>query len=117
MQGFQLHVGAIRTIVAGTAGAPSHLVGHAEAIRHLTVMAADVFPAGSGGAGTRATDAIWSNSTEFAARLAALQSAGDGLAQAAGSGNNDQVNAALTTLNQACQACHMAFRGPPPQAN
>ena len=38
-------------------------------------------------------------------------------AQAAGSGNNDQVNAALTTLNQACQACHMAFRGPPPQAN
>jgi cytochrome c556 len=117
MQGFQQHTAAIRAILAGNAGAPSHLVGHANAIRDLTVMAADIFPAGSGGAGTRARDEIWSNATEFAARLEALRAGGEGLAQAAASGNNDQINAALMTLNGACQACHMAFRGPAPAAN
>lgn len=113
MQGFSSHSAAIRTIVAGTAGQPSHLAGHATALQALTAMLADAFPAGSGSEMSRARPEIWENQPEFTARVQAIQTAANALVEATRSGDNGQVGEAMQAVQQNCNGCHMQFRGPP----
>jgi cytochrome c556 len=114
MQQFQANMAALTAVQAGTVGAPSHILGRALVLQQLAMMARDAFPVGSAGEGSRALPAIWTDTTNFMARVQAIQTAANELVTAARGGNAEQITAARTALNGTCGACHMAFRGPAP---
>jgi cytochrome c556 len=114
MQQFQANQAAINAARMGQAGAPSHVLARATIIQQLAMMLSDAFPAGSAGEGSRALPAIWTNTADFQARVQQIQTAANGLVEAARSGNAEQVQTAATAVQGACGACHMAFRGPAP---
>lgn len=114
MQNFQANMAALNAARMGQAGAPAHVLSRAIIFQELTKMLPDAFPAGSAGEGSRALPAIWTDAAGFQARVQAIQQAANGLVEAARAGNAEQVQAAQMTLQQACGACHMAFRGPAP---
>lgn len=78
-----------------------------------------MFPAGSGpadGVKTRAKPEVWSDAAGFKKAADKAAADADAIVTAADSKNADAVNAALTTFQGNCGACHTAFRGPPPAA-
>jgi cytochrome c556 len=116
MQHFQESMQALGAIRGGTAGAAGHLMARAVIVQQLASMLPEAFPAGSGGEGSRALPAIWESAADFTARVQAAQTAASSLVDAVRGGNADAIQAAQQGMQQACQGCHMAFRGPPPGA-
>jgi len=114
MQNFQANMGALNAARQGQAGAQSHVLARAVIFQQLAQMLSDAFPQGSAGEGSRALPAIWTNTADFQARVQAIQQATNGLVEAARAGNAEQIQAAQMSVQQACGACHMAFRGPAP---
>ena len=74
-----------------------------------------LFPAGTGpadGVKTRAKPEVWSDAAGFKKAADKAAADADAVVTAADSKNADAVNAALTTFQGNCGACHNAYRGP-----
>jgi len=69
-----------------------------------------LFPKGSTKGKTKATDAIWDKSDEFAAEAKKLSKAAGELAAAAKSGDEAAVTAKVKALSGTCGGCHKPFR-------
>lgn len=110
MNGFRLYTGSIRAIMNGEVAYPQHIVAHATTIDQLATIAADVFPEGSGGEGSRALPEIWASPDAFRAELSGLQSAARRLLEAARSGEDAAVSEAMTEVSGTCRSCHQTFR-------
>ena len=117
MQGLAAHSGALRGIVNDGAGDPTHILDHATALVQLSLMAASIFPEGTGGEQSRAKDEIWQNPAEFQTRLEALQGAASTLLQAAYSGDRERIQEDASALQRTCGGCHREFRKPAPAGN
>ena len=68
------------------------------------------FPKGSTTGKTKATDAIWDKSDDFANAAKALGKAASELADAAKSKDEAAVGVKVKAVSGACGACHKAFR-------
>ena len=114
MRGFQTYQGMLRSLGGGDAGAAEHAVPLAQGWALLASTLEGAFPAGSAGEGSRATAAIWEQPDEFAAKIADLKAALDGLVAAAQSGDMAAISTAAGAVNPTCGGCHNAgFRARP----
>jgi cytochrome c556 len=103
------HMGAIGQILK--VGMPAgHLAGHTAAIKAISLMAPDIFPAGSGGGKSNAKPEIWSKPGDFKMAIANFQKAAANIAEAGMSADRAKVGAAMKALGGACGGCHKAFR-------
>ncbi len=68
------------------------------------------FPKGSTTGKTRATEAIWDKSEEFAKHAKALGAAAGELADAAKAKNDDAIAAKMKSIGATCDTCHKVFR-------
>lgn len=112
MQAIRHHNGALRAILEGNVALDGHAVRHARALRGLAIMAADVFPEGSGD-GTRALPAIWADHGAFQERLLAFQAATAELLEAAEAGDAAAMQEAAGAVGRSCRDCHGDFRADP----
>jgi cytochrome c556 len=71
-----------------------------------------LFPAGSGGAPSRALPTVWSDRAGFEKAAADYASAAGAMAAAAKAGDKDAFAAAFAQTGQSCDACHKAYREP-----
>jgi cytochrome c556 len=69
-----------------------------------------LFPAGSGGEGSRAKPEIWTDRAGFERRAADLGAAAGRLAESARAGDRAGFTAAADVVDAACTACHSAYR-------
>ncbi len=69
-----------------------------------------LFPKGSSKGKTKATDAIWEKSDEFAKAAKNMSTAAGALAAAAKSGDAGAVEDKAKDLSSTCGACHKPFR-------
>jgi cytochrome c556 len=76
---------------------------HCAHVRHM-------FPPGSDGHHTEATAAVWTNRTEFDARMRRFDVAVEELVTAAASGEKAQLAAEFKAVGQECSGCHDNFR-------
>jgi cytochrome c556 len=113
MQNLQANVTALTAVRNGSVGSPNHVAARATIIQQLVAMFTELFPEGSGGEGSRALPAVWSDAAGFAERVKAAQDAANALADAARSGSAEQVAGAQQALQRTCMGCHQGFRGPP----
>ena len=111
MQGFRVHMGAIRAVLAGAAPA-GHVEHHAVAFQRLATTLANAFPEGSGGPGSRALPAIWENRMDVMNKVTEIQSATAQLVQAAEAGDGDGIDAAMSAVQGTCGGCHRPYRAP-----
>jgi cytochrome c556 len=72
-----------------------------------------LFPPGSAHPQSRAKPEIWANKADFDARARAMGQAAARVTAAGKAGDLAAYAAAAEQLNQACKACHTAYRGPP----
>jgi cytochrome c556 len=72
------------------------------------------FPAGTGPdvGNTRAKPEIWQKQEDFALKAHDFEKAANDFADAAQSGNMDQVHAAFGGVGKSCKACHDLYRAP-----
>jgi cytochrome c556 len=70
-----------------------------------------LFPAGSGGEGSRARPEIWTRRADFERKAADLGAAATRLAERARAGDRAGFAAAADAVEAACTACHSAYRG------
>jgi len=102
-------MGSLAAIVKGKASM-SHAPALTAAMANLSQVAADVFPAGSGGDNTRAKDNIWTEKEKFSATVKAFQTAAMNISKA--SGDKAAFGAAFKALGGSCGGCHKPFRKP-----
>ena len=101
------HTAGFFGVLQGKVPHTAHLPVHADALAALAKIAPSLFPAGSG-EDTDARPEIWENPEDFAAKLAAFESAATGLAAAVAAG--DAIGPAAQQLGQACKGCHDDYR-------
>ena len=109
MQAIRTHMGGVRAVAGGTAPA-GHAELHAVALQNMAQAAANAFPEGSAGPGSRALPAIWENRSDFMNKVSALQSASATLVTAARSGDSERIQSALQGVQGTCGACHQPYR-------
>jgi cytochrome c556 len=114
MQHFQANMGALNAVRQAQVGSSEHMYHRAVVIQQLAMMLSHAFPPNSIQEGSRALPAIWSNPSDFAARVNDIQAAAHALVDAARGGNAEQVATAQMAVQATCGACHTAFRGPAP---
>jgi cytochrome c556 len=114
MQGFQQNQQALTAIRNGTVGSQANILQRAVILQQLAMSLSDAFPPNSIGEGSRALPVIWTNQTDFQARVQSIQTAANALVEAARGGNAEQIAAAQQAFGQNCMQCHMTFRGPAP---
>jgi len=90
----------------------NHLLEHAVSLNRLAVLAADIFPAGSGGDNTRARDEIWEDTEEFKAALTAFQNASSELLESVYTGDLNAIQDDIGSVGRTCSGCHRPFRKP-----
>lgn len=106
------HMGSIGAVLKGEVSFSGHVADHARALQATSMMAADIFPPGSGVGETRAMTKIWDNWAKFEKAVKAFQVATGALVEAAESGDMTAVGAAMGNLGNACGGCHKPFRKP-----
>lgn len=111
MEGLQSHNGALRALASGAVEYPGHVLGHAEAINHIAMMMADVFPEGSM-EGSRAKAEIWQNWSDFDSKRMELVNASNTLIEAARGMNAEAIGEAARAVGQTCRGCHQTYRAP-----
>ena len=99
------HMGSIGAVLKGEVSFTGNVADHARALQATSMMAADIFPAGSGVGDTRAMAKIWDDWAEFEKAIKAFPVATGALVEAADSG-------AMGNLGNACGGCHKPFRKP-----
>jgi cytochrome c556 len=82
----------------------------ATSLAHFGRSISGLFPAGSGGAESRARPEIWANKADFDSRAQAFVAASERLAAAAHSADRAAVDTALGAVQQSCGACHSSYR-------
>ncbi|MEO2157953.1 MAG: cytochrome c, partial [bacterium] len=80
----------------------NHLLAHAVSLNRLAVLAADIFPAGSGGDASRAKDEIWEDVEEFKAGLTAFQDASSELLESVYTGDLTAIQDAVGSVGSTC---------------
>ena len=109
--------GALKA-VAGFAQGANEDVGQlrqaAATIQQVAAGMDRLFPAGTGqGVGTsRARPNIWAERDAFKRRILGLRAASAALAQAAATGDRDQVRPKFRATGGACKSCHDFFQVP-----
>lgn len=86
------------------------IVTAAASIRDWAREMPDYFPAGSGGAPSKASPRIWETFDGFREAAKAHETAAAELILAAQSGQQDDTINAFKQLAQTCSSCHKAFR-------
>ena len=110
MSSLGAHRGALTAILNEDVPHAGHVLGHALSLQQLSVMAADIFPTGSHGEGSRALPDIWEDAAGFGEALSAFQSAAAALAEAARAGDMTAVEDAAAGFGRTCGGCHRPFR-------
>jgi cytochrome c556 len=110
MVSLQNHMRAVGALVAGDVDFGGHLQYHTSAVLGIATMAGDAFPEGTGGAGSRSSDAIWENWDTFLEKLSALQEGAAALDAAAQAGDMAAVEEARGAVGASCRGCHTDFR-------
>lgn len=112
MQSMRHHMAALGALVGGDVAYADHVQHHASAVHGIATMAGDAFPEGTGGEGSRASDAIWENWDTFVEKLQVLQAGATALNEAAQAGDMDALAAARGEVGGSCRGCHTDFRLP-----
>lgn len=102
------HMSALGDIVRGKVPHKDHLSIHANALADLASVTDTLFPEGSGS--HEATQKIWEEPEEFAARVSAFKKAAAELKEVVDSGRDEDLMAAVRSVGQACKACHDDYR-------
>ncbi len=102
-------MGSLAAILKGKAPM-KHAPALTTAMVQLSVVAADIFPKGSGGDKTGAKDNIWTEGVKFQASVKAFQTAALNISKA--SGDKAAFGAAFKALGGSCGGCHKPFRKP-----
>jgi cytochrome c556 len=102
------HMGALRQILEGKAGAEAMVPVHVAALAALTRDIPTMFPAGSDFAETEATAAVWEKPEEFRQKGQEAQDAAAALQQAAA--DREARVKAFKALSETCKSCHKTFR-------
>lgn len=110
MDGLRSHNGALRALAAGDVSESDHIVLHARAVADVAEMLQGVWPAGSGGEGTRALPAIWAEQGDFQSKLEELRGIASTLRDRAEAGDMDGVGSSLQELGSTCRGCHTDYR-------
>ena len=105
------HMSAIFSTLAGPPEMQKNFAFHADSLLHLSNIAVDVFPEGSGEGKTEALKDIWEKPDEFKQamdlfleRVATLEETIDG------GGDVISIAAAAKKLGGACKGCHDDFK-------
>lgn len=112
MSAIGAHMGSIGAVLKGEVSFSGHVADHARSLQAMSMVAADIFPPGSGDGETRAKAEIWQKWADFEKGLKAFQDATGKLVEAADSGDMAAVGAAMGNLGEACGGCHKPFRKP-----
>lgn len=104
------HMKALSGVAKGEMAANEATVVHAMAVGEIANTVTLLFPAGSGGGDSRALPEIWSDWAGFEKAADALAAAAPGLVEAAKSGDQGKIGAALGMAGKACGGCHKPFR-------
>ena len=110
MEGLRSHNGALRALTGDDVSEPGHIVLHARAVADVAEMLQGVWPAGSGGEGTRALPAIWDQQDDFRSKLESLRAITSVLRESAEAGDMAGVGSALQDLGGTCRGCHTDYR-------
>ena len=106
------HLQAIAAVVSGEVSYGAHVKDHADAIKDIAAMEADIFPEGSAVAGSRAKPEIWQNWAEFQALYANYKTQAEKLAEVAATDDLSAIGAQLGEVGNTCGGCHKPFRKP-----
>jgi len=82
------------------------------AIASATNKLFNMWPEGSGGGNTRAKAQIWSDKTDFKAKLVDLKKAGDELVSSVDGTDLAVAKSAFIGVGRTCGTCHKLYRGP-----
>ena len=110
MEGLRSHNGALRALSGGDVSESGHIVLHARAVADVADMLQGVWPAGSGGEGTRALPAVWEENDDFRSKLEGLRAITAALRDRAEAGDMAGVGSALEDLGGTCRGCHTDYR-------
>ena len=86
--------------------------GPASAILSATKQLFNMWPEGSGGAKTRAKNEIWSNISDFNAKLTDMKKAANNLLLAVKGTDRTIVQSRFISVGKTCGGCHKIYRGP-----
>ena len=106
------HMKATNLVLSGAVPRPQDLQGHAEALHHLSVGFAEMFPAGTepGKQKTEAKSEIWSKADAFKAAAAAYESETGKLVDVSKTGDLAAFKAQFDAVGKSCKTCHDGFR-------
>ena len=82
------------------------------AIASATNKLFNMWPSGSGGGNTRAKAQIWSDKTDFKAKLMDLKKASDKLLSSVDGSDLSLAKTAFIGVGRTCGTCHKLYRGP-----
>ncbi len=104
------HLRAIAAVVKGEVPYGAHVKAHADAIKLIGEMKADVWPPGSAVGESRAKPEIWRDWDKFLAIYENYMTEVVKLAEVAASGDLGAIGAQLDAVGKSCGACHKPFR-------
>ena len=104
------HLRAIAAVVKGEVSYGAHVKNHADAIKIIGEMKADVWPPGSAVGESRAKPEIWQNWNEFQELYDSYMVQVVKLAEVSATGDLAAIGAQLGEVGNTCGACHNRFR-------
>lgn len=104
------HMGASAQIVRGKVALTDRLAHHASAISALSNGLGELFPEGSDFGETRALEAIWEQSEEFARLIGEAETAAGNFQEAVAAGDPAALGKSFKGLAESCKGCHKEYR-------
>ena len=107
------HISAIASVVKGETSYGDYVANHARAMDEMGPVMADIWGEGTSmddveGSATKAV--AWEDPAKLDSLVTAYQEAAAQIAEAAETGDMNQVGAALGALGKSCGDCHKAIR-------
>ncbi|WP_374674070.1 cytochrome c [Ideonella sp.] len=105
------HFGRIAAMAQGKAPFDAAAAkANADIVATMSRLPFAAFPAGTDSGQTKAKAEIWSEPDKFRQGATTMQEAVGRLQAAAGTGNLDQIKAAVGDVGKSCKACHDNYR-------
>ena len=104
------HLVAIAAVVKGEVPYGAHVKAHADAIKVIGEMKADVWPPGSAVGESRSKPEIWRDWDKFLAIYENYMTEVVKLTEVAASGDLGAIGTQLDGVGKSCVACHKPFR-------
>lgn len=104
------HMKALSGVAKGEMAASDATVVHAMAVGEIANTITLLFPEGSATADSRSLPKIWSDWSGFEKAAADLSAAVPALVEAAKSGDQGKIGAALGAVGKTCGGCHKPYR-------